>query len=219
MDEAESLEAYLFNRHLRREEPPATDPLGGMPDGRELRIVAPDGISLAATVWDPAGRAPGGRAVVIASATGVLRGFYASFAAWLSTQGFAVVTFDYRGMGGSRVGAHEPAMHDWGERDLASVVEWAARSLGDGTHAAIVGHSVGGQLVGLLPEPARVSALVTIGSQSGDFRLWPLPARLAMAVVWYGVVVAPCGARGSPSSRLTCSRSASTTTSTVHAPP
>jgi predicted alpha/beta hydrolase len=79
-------------------------------------------------------------------------------------------------------------MHDWGERDLAYVLVWAAASLGDGSRAAIVGHSVGGQLVGLLPDPARVSALVTVGAQSGDYRLWPLPARLAMAVVWYGVV-------------------------------
>lgn len=53
---------------------------------------------------------------------------------------------------------------------------------------AVVGHSVGGQLVGLLPDASRISALVTIGAQSGDWRLWPLPTRLAMAVLWYGLV-------------------------------
>ena len=80
-------------------------------------------------------------------------------------------------------------MHDWGERDLASVLAWAGTTFGNG-RAALLGHSVGGQLVGLLPDHAqsRISALVTIGSQSGDYRLWPLPARLAMALLWYGVV-------------------------------
>ncbi|CAN5914737.1 alpha/beta fold hydrolase [soil metagenome] len=186
MDEAESLESYLFNRHLRQDLPP-DGPAPPLPPGTETRILTDDGLSLAATIWDPAGRERR-RVVVIAAATGVLRGYYAPFAAWLSARGFAVVTFDYRGMGDSRGAASAPTMREWGERDLASVVAWAARALGDGTHVAVVGHSVGGQLVGLLPEPARVSALVTVGSQSGDFRLWPLPTRLAMAVIWYGVV-------------------------------
>ena len=185
MDDSESLELYLFNRHLRHELPPNEPP--PLPAGREIRMVTEDGLSLAATLWEPADRAAH-RVVVIASATGVLRGYYAPFAAWLSTRGFAVVTFDYRGMGDSRSAAYAPTMREWGEQDLASVVSWAATALGDGTHVAIVGHSVGGQLVGLLPEPRRVSALVTVGSQSGDFRLWPLPTRLAMAVIWYGVV-------------------------------
>lgn len=186
MDEVTSLDAYMFNRHLRplHEAPGArTDEL---PPGTDVRITTTDGIALAGTVWDPAARAKS-HVVVVAPATGVLRRYYAPFAAWLSTRGFAVVTFDYRGMGDSRTGAVAPAMHDWGERDLAAVVAWAGDGLGDG-RAAVVGHSVGGQLVGLLPDPSRVSALVTVGAQSGDYRLWPLPSRLAMAVLWYGVV-------------------------------
>lgn len=178
MDDTASLEHYLFHRHAR----PRFDESGGS----EVRIPTTDGVSLAATVWDTPGRALE-RVVVVASATGVLQEYYAAFASWLSAQGFAVVTFDYRGMGGSQTDAAVPSMHDWGERDLASVLAWAGATLGDG-RAAIVGHSVGGQLVGLLPDPSCVSALVTIGSQSGDYRLWPLPSRLAMAVLWYGLV-------------------------------
>jgi predicted alpha/beta hydrolase len=30
--------------------------------------------------------------------------------------------------------------------------------------------------------------VVTVGAQIGDYRLWPMPARLAMAALWYGVV-------------------------------
>jgi len=181
-DETASLDGYMYNRHLRpRWEAPQAP-------GRELRIAASDGTSLAAAVWDAPGH-PRDRVVVMASATGVLRRFYAPFAEWLSTQGFAVVAFDYRGMGDSPTHHEraEPSMHDWGELDLASVHAWAAATLGDG-RAAIIGHSVGGQLVGLLPETSKVSALVTVGAQSGDWRLWPLPSRLAMALLWYGVV-------------------------------
>lgn len=200
-DEAASLESYMFNRHLR---PQSETPGAATEPGTAVRITTTDGVALSATVWDPLGRARSRtRVVVMAPATGVLQGYYAPFAAWLSTQGFAVVTFDYRGIGGSRSEGVEPSrsegarparsegakpsMHDWGERDLASVVAWAGTTLGDG-RVAVVGHSVGGQLVGLLPDASRVAALVTIGAQSGDYRLWPLPSRLAMAVLWYGLV-------------------------------
>jgi predicted alpha/beta hydrolase len=189
-----SLDEYMYDRHSRPWLERPSDAEDAAPGGVDHRITTSDGVSLAATVWDPPGRARD-RVLVVASATGVLQRTYAPFAASLAARGFAVVTFDYRGMGDSQTRAHAltpeqaPSMHDWGERDLASVLVWAGTALGNG-RAALLGHSVGGQLVGLLPAHAqsRISALVTIGSQSGDFRLWPLPARLAMAVLWYGVV-------------------------------
>ena len=191
-----SLDGYMYDRHARPrlERPDESRGQTHVPEATLRRIETPDGVTLGATVWDPPGRARD-HVLVIASATGVLRSYYAPFAEWLASRGFAVVTFDYRGIGDSRIGAvelaraGEPSMHDWGERDLACLLAWAGTTLGNG-RAALLGHSVGGQLVGLLPDHAqsRISALVTIGSQSGDFRLWPLPARLAMAVLWYGVV-------------------------------
>ncbi|MBX3189984.1 MAG: alpha/beta fold hydrolase [Labilithrix sp.] len=181
MEEAASLEAYLYHRHLRpfREEPPRP------PAGRPTRVETDDGVSLGVTVFEATSASK--RVVVIAPATGVLRGYYAPFAAWLAARGYVVVTFDYRGMGASRGSTQAPTMHDWGEHDLASVLAWASETYGGG-RAAVVGHSAGGQLVGLVPDKARIVALVTVGAQSGDYRLWPMPQRLAMAALWYGVV-------------------------------
>lgn len=195
-DESAELEAYLYNRHERVLERPGRV-------GRDLTIRTDDGVALAATVFDPSPQKRNGRALVIAGGTGVKRRFYAPFATWLSTEGFTVVTFDYRGIGGSAASAAEsggadPAtMHAWGEQDLASVLAWTADVLGDGT-VGLVGHSVGGQLVGLLPESAhaRISSIVTIAAQSGDYRLWPMPMRLAMAALWWGVVPSVTHAMG-----------------------
>ena len=41
-------------------------------------------------------------ALLIVSAMGVPQRFYSDFAQWLATQGYAVFTFDYRGIGASR---------------------------------------------------------------------------------------------------------------------
>jgi predicted alpha/beta hydrolase len=120
----------------------------------------------------------------------VKRSYYGAFASWLATRGFDVVTFDYRGIGDSARCPDGATMRQWGELDLAAAVTWASRELTSGGtgRCAIVGHSVGGQMIGLLPEPERVRAIVAVGAQSGDYRLWPLPSRLAMAALWYGVV-------------------------------
>lgn len=215
MNEAASLDSYLFHRDSRDQfddGSTALDPHEGQrPD--EALIPARDGALLAASVFrstltvDSArGTSAAGHgdasasfsnAIVIAPATGVKRKYYAAFARYLARQGYDVVTFDYRGIGGSRAASEAPRMTEWGELDLAGVVDWAAEHLDRRTHDAasmravsVVGHSVGGQLVGLLPNVERVERIVTIGSQSGDYRLWPMPSRLGMALVMHAVIPA-----------------------------
>jgi predicted alpha/beta hydrolase len=194
MDENEALDEYLFRPHLRPDlDRTSANPRPAPVDDGELTVIhAKDGAALAASVFRgrsaPASLRP---AVVIASATGVRRGYYSAFASFLASRGHDVVTFDYRGIGDSRRAARKPKMHDWGEQDLAGVIEHASMTLGARRGKVdVIGHSVGGQIVGLLPEAEMESVrrFVMVAAQSGDYRLWPLPSRLAMAALWYGVV-------------------------------
>ena len=94
---------------------------------RELIFEAADGRTLAATAWEPA-RVLG--AVVVASATGVPRRIYAPLAAYLAEAGLVVLTFDYRGIGGSldRPLRSDPTrMEDWGRLDLEAALGWMRR--------------------------------------------------------------------------------------------
>ena len=184
VEEAASLESYLFYRHER---PGLEDPRGTERKGRDVVVTASDGFPLAASIFDPpSALARPERLVVVASATGVRRGYYAAFASWLARTGTRVVTFDYRGIGGSRperLPALDASLIDWAERDLASVLSWAATELGNGK-TDVIGHSVGGQLLGLLPDVSVIRSVVMVGSQSGDYRLWPSIAERA----WYGAL-------------------------------
>jgi predicted alpha/beta hydrolase len=180
-DSVESLESYLFYRHRRGERETV---------GRTTQVTAKDGYPLAVTVFDPPTGGP--RSVVaIASATGVRQQYYAAFAAWLAERGARVITFDYRGIGGSRpekLPAFDATLIDWGQLDLAAILEWASAESPDG-RVSVIGHSVGGQLLGLLPDPSIVRSVVMVGAQSGDFRLWPNVAeRLWYGALWYAVV-------------------------------
>ena len=156
----------------------------------DLSLFAGDGFRLAATLFTPRARLGPARVVVVNSAMAVPRGYYAPFARFLAAGGLHVLTYDYRGIGGSRqgpIGRDRARLRDWGEKDFAAALDWAERELGE-TAPLVVGHSVGGQIVGLAPNNARVRKLLLVGAQSGDWRLWPVSSRARVFAFWYGVV-------------------------------
>lgn len=149
---------------------------------------ARDGFPLAVTHTPAANEH--GAAVVVAGATGVKRSFYAAFAKHLAADGFDVVTFDYRGVGGSRpqgLKGFHATMRQWGELDLDAVLAWTRATLRP-RRLLLVGHSVGGQLMGFAPEAKHVEAALFVGSQSGYWGHWPIWQRPVMAGLWFGFI-------------------------------
>lgn len=159
----------------------------------DLHVPALDGFRLAATLAQAKGEAEG--VVVVGGATGVPRGYYGAFAASLAAAGLHALTFDYRGVGGSRparLRGFEAHLHDWGERDLAGAIAWANdrwRAL----PLLVVTHSVGGQVLGLAPTLDRVAAVLSVASQSGYWRLWTGARRVQMGLYFHALI--PLAAR------------------------
>ena len=139
---------------------------------------AADGYRLAATVFEPA--LPHRGAVLIASATAVPRGYYAKFARFLAEQGFKAITFDYRGIGGSKpaggLRGFPARMREWASLDLVAAVDYA-EGLAQGKPLLYVGHSFGGQALGQLPNNHKVSRALFAASQIGYWKLFPAPEK------------------------------------------
>ena len=136
-----------------------------------LRIPARDGFALAANLLRPEGDARG--VVIVNSATAVPRRFYRHFAAELAAAGFIALTYDYRGIGESAPASlrgFDCRTRDWGLLDMAGVIDWAADELA-ASRVFLVGHSVGGQVAGLLDNAHRVDGMVTVSAQSGYWAL------------------------------------------------
>lgn len=134
---------------------------------RDLNVPARDGFDLAATLFEP--DEPTGRVVVINSATAVPRRFYRHFAAALAEAGYTALTYDYRGIGGSRpksLRGFDARVDDWAMQDMAGVVDWVQEELAP-DRIFMVGHSVGGQVAGLLHNADAIDGMVTFSSQSG----------------------------------------------------
>jgi len=152
-----------------------------------LRISALDGYALGARRY---GDQSAGPYVVIAGATAVKQAYYARFAAWLALQGATVLTFDYRGVGDSRphsLRRFDARMRDWGDQDLEAVLRFALSEKGE-RPLHLIGHSVGGQLLGLAPSAQQLSRIVTVASQSGNWRHWSGLPRLQMLTVFFAMI-------------------------------
>jgi predicted alpha/beta hydrolase len=177
----------------------------GKMEREDRRIPARDGFALAATVHAPDPRTYLGRVVIVASAMGVKRSFYDPMASFLAGRGIPVVTFDYRGIGGSRparLRGFRARLRDWGQLDLAGVIAWAHGVFPE-ADLYVVAHSVGGQILGLADGHDRLRGVLAIACQSGYWGHWRGSRRIGMFVLWYAFMPALARALGYfPSRRL-----------------
>ncbi len=165
-------------------------------DERSIPIQAADGFSIAATLFEPTTAAPGST-VLIHGATAAPQSYYRAFAGYLADHGHRVVTYDYRGVGQSRpesLRAFSATMTDWAMLDAAAVIDHV-RDAHPGPLVSI-GHSFGGQLLGILDEAQEVDGAILVASQLGSVRHWPLPQRLHLRSLWWAAVPALTWAYG-----------------------
>jgi len=134
-------------------------------------IVCADGERLVGHFFKAAPHADG-LPVLLSPATGVKQYFYLRFAHWLAQQGHDVLVFDYRGIGLSLHGKlknSKASLADWGQKDQVASLEWLLRHTG-ATKVVLVGHSAGGQMIGLLPNHNRIERLVGVATSTGWFK-------------------------------------------------
>jgi len=136
-------------------------------DATRVTLATEDGVTLHG--WWFGGEAPTNLAV-LAGATAVPQRFYRRFAAWLAARGVATLTFDYRGIGESLAGRDiadvTAELVDWGSRDIPAAVDWAGDRL-PALPVHLIGHSAGGQMLGLMRNHRRLSRVVTFAASSG----------------------------------------------------
>jgi predicted alpha/beta hydrolase len=152
----------------------------------DITFPAEDGYALGATLFLPRGAKQ--HAVLINSATAVPRRIYRKFASYLARRGSAVLTYDYRGVGDSRqhamIGYNKPkslvgfkaTMVDWAALDITAAVKWM-RERYPNLPLAYVGHSFGGQALGLLADNTEVKRALLVAAQAGYWKLMASPER------------------------------------------
>jgi pimeloyl-ACP methyl ester carboxylesterase len=130
------------------------------PPAQDLTLTAADGMTLAATFWP--GARPDSPGIMLLHGIFANRTGYAPQAAWLARQGFAVLTVDLRGHGGSGAAPHAFGLTE--SRDARAGFDWL-KAKQTNAPVGVIGISLGGAaaLIGDDgPLPAQALALVCV---------------------------------------------------------
>ena len=120
-----------------------------------------------------------GRAIIIAPGAGLTHEYYDAIASFFCEKGFSVVTFDYRGVGKSapqKLSGYQANMHQWAAQDINAVLLYSKQNY-PRQELIFMGHSIGGEIIGLAPASQYVNKIVLISSALSCSRLWPMTYR------------------------------------------
>jgi len=158
-------------------------------DSRDLTVPAEDGYALAATLLEPGRVLPDAPLVVMGCAVGVPRRYYAKFAGHIAARGHPVLTFDYRGIGGSRQGSlvgSKVRMRDWCILDVPGVLAWTQREL-PRRPVHWIGHSMGGFATGLAHNNHIVARQLNVATLSGYWGRMSSPEKYRVRLMMAGL--------------------------------
>jgi predicted alpha/beta hydrolase len=146
------------------------------------KITCADGYPIALTFYQ-ADRPEG--VVIISSAIGIPKKFYGDFAKFLNEKNFHCITFSYRGTEDSlaKTNPFDVKLEDWGVQDIEAIIQFA-KNLGttesENLPIHFVGHSVGGQLLGLASSSSALNSMVFVASSCPYWKRWGFPEHIKM---------------------------------------
>jgi predicted alpha/beta hydrolase len=126
-------------------------------------------------------------AVLVTSGTGFPKGFYERFARHLAARGAAVLTYDMRGIGGSRpndLANLQMTYADWGRLDMPAALD-ALIEAAPGRRVVHVGHSVGGHFAGFMPNHRKIARHAFVAVGSGYWRKHPVSYNPTELFFWW----------------------------------
>lgn len=154
-----------------------------------LKIAAADNMLLDALLFEPDdGQIKA--AIMFNSGTAVPKEFYQNFVAHLANHGYAVVLYDYRGVGGSRpkfLRGFKANLRDWGEQDMVGVMDWLCQCY-PAIPRFIIAHSMGGQLVGLMSNHSKADGAFMVATSIGYWRWMTGMYRYFCGFIWFAYV-------------------------------
>ena len=142
-----------------------------------ITITCKDGFQIVGTLYTPTSVEG---AIMMAPATGIKRGFYNSLATYLASEGYGVICFDNRGIGDSKKGNikdSRASLIDWGRLDMSAVLE-RLQAVFPGQKYHLIGHSAGGQLVGLMENGMALTSMFNFACSSGSLRNMNYPFKI-----------------------------------------
>lgn len=127
--------------------------------------------------------------ILISPATGITKNFYHSFSLWLAEQGFNVLSFDFRGIGDSlycSIKNSKASIVQWGQLDIPAAIEELLNKT-NAEKVIILGHSAGGQLLGIVPNYIKVAKVVAVSGSTGHVKNLKGRTKILAPIMFKGI--------------------------------
>ena len=142
-------------------------------------ITCRDNIRLSASLFIP--ESVPKAAIMIAPATGIRKTFYFNLAKHLAANGYGVLCFENRGIGHSHEGninQVDANLINWGRLDMTAALEALKQQFPDVSYH-LIGHSAGGQLLGLMDNAHEIKSMFNYACSSGYIGNMPYPFKIS----------------------------------------
>jgi len=154
---------------------------------RTVLIRTADHYALKVNCYEPFARDGAEHVVIINSGAGVPQTFYEPFATWLADHGFYVLTYDYRGIGGSRgasIKGLRASIQDWGSKDCAATIAYASTAY-QAKKLYLLGHSIGSVVTGFVSRLPKIERMLLISPHTGYFGDYARDGKWRMFLMWH----------------------------------
>ncbi len=141
---------------------------------KRITVQTEDNYPIAVHHFEP--EVPTGKVFVIAPGVGLPQRFFFNFASWLSEQGCSAYTFDYRGIALSKptiLKGMKASYRDWTLGDFTAVTKHVKETHSE-DQLLFIGHSFGGNSLGMSTAFEAYGSFLTVGSQFGYYKHFPL---------------------------------------------
>ncbi|NER16468.1 alpha/beta hydrolase family protein [Spongiivirga citrea] len=155
---------------------------------RQVSITTADDQQITTTYFKP--KNPSGKTIVIAGGVGLPQHFFYKLAIWLAEQGCDTYTFDYRGIALSKTTAlneTNAGYFEWTNYDFMAITRHV-KNKHTNNKQYLIGHSFGGNSIGLSEAYKSYDKFLFIGSQFGYFKNFPSHMQL-LILIGFGLIV------------------------------
>lgn len=152
---------------------------------RHLIIKATDNHSLSAILCEPKSTAKG--SILLCTGLGIPKEFYEKYLVFLGEQGYTALLFDYRGINPKDTSTSNDSsinLRNWGLKDMVGATYWLHEHYPK-QKIYLFGHSIGGQVAGLMENHALIERFFFFCSTTGFPSIFHFPLNMFSWFMFY----------------------------------
>ncbi len=123
--------------------------------------------------------------LIINNGARVVHHKYDCFAKFVCSKNINVITYDYTDVGicKNSLKKSKTSITNWMNLDLKKIVDYITTS-DQNAIIFLLGHSLGGQIIGLFEDYHRINGIILVATQTGYWKFWPFPLNIINYLTW-----------------------------------